>query len=404
MQLLFLAQRIPFPANKGEKIRTFNQIKFLAQHNNKIIVLSPIETAQDVDYSRQLEHELLGVHSSQSTLSNKHWRLLKGIFTGEALSIANFYSKELQYQLDRHLKHNPIDAIFCTSSAMAKYLFESKTLNQLEKKPKLIMDFMDLDSDKWGQYEHSSSIPMKWVYQREKHLIAEYEEKIKNAFDACFFISPNEVELFEQLVGETENIHVLGNGLCQEEFYPAKQPKTNPAPVFIFTGVMDYKPNIDAVIWFVQQCWPSILQYNSGARFIIAGMSPTAEVKALEKHKGIEVTGFVEDILPYYHKADYFVAPFRMARGVQNKILQAFACGLPVISTSMGAEGIDCKNEESILIADSPEAFLNKIKMLEEDSEFKNNITRKALHLIESTYSWQGQLAPLARMLSLSGS
>ena len=130
----------------------------------------------------------------------------------------------------------------------------------------------------------------------------------------------------------------------------------------LFTGVMDYKPNIDAVVWFVDNVWQEILKEYPEARFIIAGMNPTSNVKGLEKISGIEVTGFVDDILPYYHQSDYFVAPFRLARGVQNKVLQGFACGLPVISTPMGAEGIDCTNDLDILIASTADEFLSCIK------------------------------------------
>jgi len=403
VNILFLAHRVPFPANKGEKIRTFNQVKYLTEAENKISVCAPLEHEEELAFFKELREQYC--HSvSFSALSNKLIRLTRGLLSGKALSVANFYSANLQNQFDNMLIKGDYQTIICTSSAMAEYIYRSKALNILETKPQLLMDFMDLDSDKWQQYANTSSWPMKWIYQREAKLLSEYEQKITCDFDCSFFIADAEVELFKSQVQDLEKssgkVHTLGNGMDTELFTPAEIKPNNKAPVFLFTGVMDYKPNIDAVVWFVEKIWPAIINKFPAAKFIIAGMNPSAQVKALEKSSGIEVTGFVDDILPYYHQSDYFVAPFRLARGVQNKVLQAFACGLPVISTPMGAEGIDCIADESILIANNSDEFLTCIENLENNDVFYQRIKNNALNLINEHYSWQGKLQVLGDVIN----
>ncbi|MBO9490477.1 TIGR03087 family PEP-CTERM/XrtA system glycosyltransferase [Endozoicomonas sp. G2_1] len=399
MNILVIAQRIPYPANKGEKIRTYNQIKYLSERSNEIIVMSPAESSNDKNNATELSKQFSNVDTKLFDGASKKIKLMKGFIIGSALSVENFYCKQLQQQFDSILHTKHIDAIICTSSAMAKYIFNSRRLAELTHKPKLIMDFMDLDSDKWRQYADTSSLLMRYIYQREHKLIAGYEQKIAETFDTCYLISDKEVELFKQKISQADNVKALGNGMDTDNFYPPDTLPNNSSPVFIFTGVMDYKPNVDAVVWFVEQCWQQIIQHYPEAKFVIAGMNPNSAVSELKKYQGITVTGFVDDILPYYHGADYFVAPFRLARGVQNKILQAFACGLPVISTPMGAEGIDCINDEHILLANNADEFVKQIQRLDNDSQLKNQIRSSAINLINQKYSWSSKLTPLSQEL-----
>lgn len=399
MKILFVAQRVPFPPNKGEKIRTFNQLKYLSENDHQIIVCAPLEQDEDINYFKELADKYCDDICCYP-LSAKPLRLLKGLITGQALSVANFYSKELQQKFDDMLSEVHFDAVICTSSAMAEYIYKSTVFQSLTPKALLLMDFMDLDSDKWRQYAESSRWPMKWVYQREVKLLSQFEHKITHDFDCSFFIADAEVNLFKSQWKDAGKVLTMGNGLDTELFTPAKTLLNNKAPICLFTGVMDYKPNVDAVVWFVKNTWQNILVQYPEAKFIIAGMKPTAEVKNLEKLTGVEVTGFVEDILPYYHQSDYFVAPFRLARGLQNKVLQAFACGLPVISTPMGAEGIECVEGRDILVANTPREFLSCVKRLENELELKKSIKENALRLIHEKYSWEGKLQVLDDVLN----
>ncbi len=402
MNILLISQRIPFPPNKGEKIRTYHQIQHLVRMGVNLYVASPIEKHSEISNAESLNVDT-NIEVLLHKLPLKLYRYARGLITGKAISISNFYSSQLQVKIDSLIRQVDISTIICTSASLSEYVFRSTALNMQgasrNENPVLLMDFMDIDSDKWLQYANSSSGLLKWVYKREAGLLEKREKAVQEQFDACFFISQLEVDLLSNKLGTNERVFVLENGVDTDAFYPASIPPNNESPVFLFTGVMDYKPNVDAVTWFVNNLWSNIVSRFPGARFNIVGMNPDNSVLALRQVEGIEVTGYVDDILPYYHQADYFLAPFRIARGVQNKILQAFACGLPVISTSIGAEGIKCKDRENLLIADSLQEFLDRIIELEDNELLKTTLGSNALDLIQSNYSWASKLQVLNKFI-----
>lgn len=402
MNILILSQRVPYPPNKGEKLRTYHQIEYLLSTGHDISVCTPAHSDDDIKSIEQLSASM-NIHVIFESMGPALPRLALGLMFFKALSVSNFYNARLQKRFDEIIENNCFDIILCTSSSMAEYVFRSSVIKLHSDKnitPSLLMDFMDLDSDKWKQYSKSSFWPMRWVYAREARHLAGLEQKIQQTFDHCFLISQNEIDLFHEHIGPAENIHVLGNGIDTGSYYPPVNPPENTDPVFIFTGVMDYKPNIDAVLWFVKHAWHLIREKYPQARFIIAGMNPSKTIQNLADTPGIEVTGFVDNILPYYHRSDYFIAPFTIARGIQNKILQAFACGLPVIASSMGAEGIDYRHGENIIIAETAEDYLLAIDKLESDSAIKAGIKNAAIKLIHDQYSWDGKLRVLDAFLT----
>ena len=401
MNILIISQRVPYPPNKGEKIRTYFQMDHLLTKGHQVSICTPAHNHEDVQSIESL-NTTKNIPIIFEKMGRSFPRLIMGLMSFKALSVSNFYSTRLQRKLDQLIKQHDFDVILCTSSSMAEYIFKSdkiKSHSVTNQTAMLLMDFMDLDSDKWKQYSTSTSWPMNWVYAREARLLARFEHKIQQTFDHCFFISQNEVDLFHERIGLTQNVHVLGNGIDTDSFYPSEKKPENIDPVFIFTGVMDYKPNVDAVLWFMEHTWDLIREKYPQARFIIAGMNPSQVIQNLSRTPGIEVTGFVDDILPFYHQSDYFVAPFTIARGVQNKILQAFACGLPVIASSMGAEGIEYKDGEHIIIAEKASEYLSAIDKLESDPLLKTDIKDKALKLIHDQYSWDGKLKVLDSFL-----
>lgn len=396
MRILFICQRVPYPPNKGEKIRTFNQIKYLLECGHRIEIICPTDTNKEKVNVDELK-KALSLEIQSASLQNKFICYVKGLLNKKPISISYFYTKKMQQKIDDSA--DKFDLIFCSASSMTEYYFQSK---QLKNKP-LVTDLMDLDSDKWKQYAEKSIAIMKWVYQREHKLLKEYEKSIQKRADYCFFTTDKEVELFKKNIGndvKTDNVITVGNGLDNEYFQPNSKTLDKKNPVFIFTGVMDYKPNIDAVMWFCDEVWESVLKFHPNAKFIISGMKPTAKIKNLAKLQGVEVTGFVEDIRDYYKQADFFVAPLRIARGVQNKVLEAFACKLPVITTPNAIQGIECKPEEHCLQATTADEFIAQIQRLMEDKELRERLSDNALKLIVDKYSWEGRLQKLDKLIN----
>jgi glycosyltransferase involved in cell wall biosynthesis len=191
----------------------------------------------------------------------------------------------------------------------------------------------------------------------------------------------------------------MGNGIDTDLFFPDPTKRHPGHPVMLFTGVMNYKPNEDAVEWFVSAIWPGILAQWPDAEFIIVGMTPSQKVQQLGKKQGVTVTGFVEDIVPYYQKAHVFVAPFRLARGLQNKILQSLACGLPVVTTELGLEGINAEVGQDLLVADRAPTFLAEVKRLLTDESLYARLSRNGPQLVQRDHSWQSILQGLGTAL-----
>ena len=398
MKIFYLAHRVPYPADKGEKIRTFHQINYLVEQGHQLTVFAPVEDAAEVGFAKDLQAKL-GVNVVTAPLGSALWRKLSAVLTGQPVSQTHFFCPALLALLQQQLQTEQPDAVVCTSSAMAVYVQRAGLVSPTKRLCTLLMDFMDLDSDKWQQYAANSRGPMRWVYQREARLVAKAELQIYQQFDHCFFISDNEVQLFAKQLADASKVSVLANGLDTKTFYPASSPARPQAPVFLFTGVMNYKPNEDAVLWFVQSMWQQVLANYPAARFIIAGMQPSSRIVQLGKVAGIEVTGYVDDILPYYHQASIFIAPFRLARGVQNKILQAMACGLPVITTPLGAEGIACKPGEHLLTATTEADFIACIEQLLDSPRLQLALQTNGPELIRQHYSWDGVLQNLPALL-----
>lgn len=398
MNILIIAQRCPFPPNKGEKIRTFHHLKFLKEQGHQLYLAAPYEQQSELGDFKTLTEQYCQTVIAKK-LPHKFLRLISGLLTNKALSVTNFYNATLQQEIDDLLKRNPIDVIYCSASSVAEYVFNSKVIAQLKKKPRLFMDFMDVDSDKWSQYASNSAWPLKLIYQREVKLIASFEKKIATSFDHCILITQAEVDLFHKIHGANFNINAIENGIDTHSFFPPAVARDIKHPKLLFAGVMDYAPNVDAVIWFIHNVWPNILEKWPLATFCIAGMNPIEKIKKLAALKGIEITGFVDDIKPYFDDANIFIAPFRLARGVQNKVLQAFASGLPVISTPMGAEGIKCSVNKEILIANTPDDFINCINTLMTHESQYLEISQGALSLIKDCYAWDSVLSPLQKLM-----
>ncbi len=394
--VVVLAQRVPYPPNKGEKLRTFHQIEGLIDKGHHVQVIVPVEDDQEKQNALALAKHF-DIEVSCHPLPHKLHRLARAVVTNKSFSEANFYSKTLMLSLENALQK--ADALLLTASSLAPYVFALP--NALKSKLKLLMDFMDVDSDKWLQYAQQSNFPKSLVYRREAQKISSLERATAKYFDTCFLIAQAEINIFKQNVSSIGQVEVLGNGIDQSLFNPNLKKPAAPM-TFLFSGVMDYKPNIDAVMWFVKHCWPSIKQDLGDVKFVIAGMNPVAEISKLSADSTIEVTGFVDDIKPYFDKAHIFVAPFQIARGVQNKVLQAMACALPVISTTLGAEGINCQPETDIVLADDAKSFLSAAISLASNQTRRENIGQAALITIEENYAWQSVLKPLMHGLEMN--
>ncbi len=356
--MLFLSQRLPYPPNKGDKIRSFNILKHFAR-SYRIHLGCFIDDPADWEHVPALQEYCADTCILPLNKTMAKIRSLQAFLTGGPLNLPYFHSAALGRWTDTVLADIKPRTAFAFSSQMAQFL-----LNAEFRPERIVIDYCDVDSDKWRQYAQSCTWPMNWVYHREARTLLEYDRMVARAIDSGTFVADQEVSLFNSLSPDTAaKIHAVGNGIDTDYFTPENdypQPYAAGGPVLIFTGAMDYWPNIDAVTWFAAEIFPAIRNAIEGARFYIVGSNPSGEVEKLAQQDGIFVTGRVPDMRPYLHHAQVAVTPMRIARGVQNKVLEAMAMGKPTVTTPTALAGIDAKPDRDILVADGNEAFVKQ--------------------------------------------
>ena len=353
--LLFLTQRIPYPPTKGEKIRALQILLHLRRSFE-------VHLGCLVDDPRDLEHvptvRSLCADSYFATLNRGRAKIscLRGMLTGEALSVAFYQDRGLAAWVARVLREVRPEVVFVSSSNMAPYVLDQPGCGGIR-----VVDLVDVDSEKWRAYADAGQFPMKHVNRREWRRVAELERRILHECDWSTFVSADEAVLFDRLQpGHSEKIRAVSNGVDHAYFDPAGDfpemfdtSRTN----YVFTGTMDYPPNVEAVGWFAKVVLPILRQGVSDAQFHIVGSSPAPEVMALAAIPGVFVTGRVPDVRPYLAHTTAAVAPMRIARGIQNKVLEAMAMARPVVVTRDALTGIAAVAGAEVLVAETAEEF-----------------------------------------------
>jgi sugar transferase (PEP-CTERM/EpsH1 system associated) len=388
-ELLFLAHRIPYPPDKGEKIRAWHILKHLAKSHD--VHLGCL--ADDPADLRQLD-ELRRICASVgcfrvSPLLQKA-RAVVGMRSSRPLTVDVFDNPGLRRWVASTLSRRHISSIFVFSSAMAGYV---RAYNDCHR----ILDMVDIDSEKWRAYARSHRGPMRALYAREGDTLLALERQLVREFDATLFVSKAEATKFLTLAPEAENrIGWIDNGVDLEKFSPKHvfaSPFSNGSTNIVFTGTMNYWPNVDAVTWFAETALPLVRQKHPSAKFYIVGGPPNRTVLRLGKTPGIVVTGRVPDVRAFIAHADVAVAPLRIARGTQNKILEAMAMARPVVATPEGFEGLRATPRRDLLVAKTPDAIARSITDVLENRY--PNLGSEARKAVEQYHDWRCTLRAL---------
>ena len=395
--LLFLSQRIPYPPNKGDKLRSFAVLRHLAA-SWRIHLGCFIDDPTDWQYVEAVRPYCADVFCVGLDKRWAKFRSLQGLVGGTALSQPYFCDRALHRWSDRVLREVRPDAAFLYSSVMGQYLPRSAAL----RPGRVVMDFVDVDSDKWRQYSTAQTWPMNWIYARESRRLLEFDRAVAARSDASIFVSQAEAALFCRLAPEiADRVHSISNGIDHGDFKAdPQQPNPMPpdSPAIVFTGAMDYWPNVDAVIWFVEAMLPAIRARIPNAAFFVVGGNPTPAVMKLAERPGVTVTGRVPDVRPYLTHAGVVVAPLRVARGIQNKVLEGMAMGKVVITTSQGLEGLDSIPGRHLLLADGADAMIEATLQVLTNPSLAV-LGKAAREHIVTSYSWDDKLAAYQRLL-----
>src|SRR4051812_43542436 len=393
--ILFLAHRIPYPPDKGDKIRAWNVLRHLAERY-RVHLATFIDAPEDVAGGGHLERICASGVWRELSPRRARLRSLAGLLHGAPLTQFYFGDRRLHGAVAQLVDAHEPALVYVFSSAMAPYVPDRRGA-------RVIFDMVDVDSEKWRQYAETSSGPARMIYRREGRTLLALERQAAASADAVLLVSRAEAELFASLAPEAAaRTHAVGMGVDLAAFDPS-HPFANPLddrPAIVFTGVMNYRPNVEAMVWFVQHVMPLLRARAAAPCLWIVGMNPSRAVLALAS-PDVRVTGRVPDVRPYLKHARVAVAPLQIGRGVQTKVLEAMAMGVPVVATPQAREGLDACTDDEILTAASPADFAAAIGRVLDGGG--GSIGMRARARVVSDFGWEASLARLDRLIENIG-
>lgn len=395
MNILFLCHRIPFPPNKGDKIRSYHMVRHLAKEHT-VHLGAFVDDPADLRYVGTMRDIIGGECLLVPLGAAARMKMSLAFARGAPLSASYFASGRLRRWADRILKKHDIGRAVVFSTAMAPYLLARRGFDP----KRVIFDMVDVDSDKWRQYAGAAAGLRAWIYRREMRTLLALERKAAFAFGATLLVSPHETKTFARLAPEcTERLYSVVNGVDLKFFAPdGTYPNPfgrNEIPI-VMTGMMDYWPNSEGAIWFARSVLPLIRAARPEARFYVVGARPSGSVRSLAA-PDVVITDKVDDVRPYLANADAVVAPLKLARGLQNKVLEGMAMARPIVSTSAAAKALDVSSGRELWIADEPAAFAQAvINALEAPDE----VAARARRYVEHNHDWDRNLRALDRLLT----
>jgi sugar transferase (PEP-CTERM/EpsH1 system associated) len=390
MKILFLAHRIPYPPDKGEKIRAYHELKFLgARHSVDLFCFADSyeETRQQEALKRFCRH----IYVETRTHMNVVTGAARSFLRGEPLSCGCFFSSKFQSEIRRAFARDSYDVILVFCSSMAQHIPHPLPAP-------MVTDFVDIDSAKWAHYARRSRMPLSWLFAREARELARWEEKCARASSSTIVATRQEAALFR--AKDVPPLDVIGNGVEIPSVRVAELPEEirSLQPYVLFVGTMDYLPNVDAVEYFAKDVLPRVRERHPELKFVVAGRDPSRRVRKLAVIPGVIITGTVPDVEIYLSGSRVVVAPFRIARGIQNKVLEALAAGRPVISTSGPAAAIGARHGETLLVADTSHEFASALLALLDDPELYARLS-DGVGFVRKNFSWREKLNQLEQLL-----
>ncbi len=387
--LLFISHCMPWPPNKGEKIRAWNILRHLSSKFH-------VHAGCVVDDPAAMSHlpRVLDICASAGAFpidkARQKIRALLHARPGKPLMPDFYHAPALQAWVDDTASRVRIDAVYIYTVAMFPYAAGFAGVPR-------ILDAVDIDSEKWAEYALKSRTPMRAVWAREARTLLAFERRAAAACDRTLFVSEPEAARFSALAPEVAGrVTAVENGVDLDRFSPAAvfaSPFEPSAKTLVFTGTMDYWPNADAVTHFARDIMPPLTARLPGVQFWIVGANPGEEVRALASLPGVHVTGRVEDVRPYVAHASSIVCPLRLARGIQNKVLEGMAMGRPVVASPAAFEGVRAEPGRDLLVADGVPAWVEALSDVLEGR--RADLGGAARLAMERFYGWGAVLSVL---------
>ncbi|MAE64682.1 MAG: hypothetical protein CMJ18_10490 [Phycisphaeraceae bacterium] len=389
-----LAHRLPYPPDRGDRIRSYHLLRQLCSHFNLGIACTSDEPVW------LQHHQLLSTMAERVAIQpiTSRWSQFKGVtalLTGRAITPAYHYRVSLAQQIQQWHEQAPFDAILTFCSGMIEYA-RQLLARDTQRKIRHVFDLVDVDSLKWRQYARDSNLLLRWVYAAEARRLRRIESGETDRYDAIVVTTPREVERYREHVTADAPITAIANGVDLEYFHP--QPDCDEKTI-AFVGVLNYKPNVDGIARFAEEVMPRLLEQMPDAQLSIIGRHPVPRVLDLDDLPGVKVVGSVPDVRQYVATAGVIIAPLYIAPGLQNKVLEAMASERLVVCSPGAASGIDAVDGEHLLVADRPEQWVAQLERALTDGAWRRDIAAAARRRVEQCYDWPSALRPMIQLL-----
>ena len=388
MRILFLSLRCPYPPQRGDRIRSYNFIRQLAKHH-AVTVVYFAEDESDIESAKHLQPFCERVEWVRFQRSFAFMNTGIHCLSRRPLQLHYWYAPQMQRKINQLLEEEDFELIHAQLFRMGQYVTEvqgpAKVLDLCDSLALNLSRRAELESNPWLAKIKLDCTPKRFLVKLEEKRVRRYEVNIMKAFDCGTVVARFDRDyLLKQ--DDSLNLSIVPMGVDLEYFQP--NPTTQSAPLMLFTGTMNYFPNADAAIYFCNEIFPRIRESHPDAQFYIVGNRPSDQVKRLETQEGVVVTGYVPDVRPYFEKASVFVAPLRAGSGIQTKNLEAMAMGVPVVTTSVGAMGLEADIGKELLVADTPAGFAKHVVHLLDDDHLRETLAQTARTRVETNYSW----------------
>lgn len=385
-RMLFISHRIPYPPDKGERLRAFHEIQAI-RGRFQVTVATLAHSPTDYQSAERLKDHC---HDVILAPAGNRAGLLRGalsLLRGRSITEGYFHSRRLYRLLADLAGRERFDLVMAYCSSMLGYALAVPAGAK-------VMDLVDVDSAKWLEYARSAWPIKRWLYRVEGRRVARLEREALDHFDAVLLVSEDETRAMS---ADTGRLIALPNGVDTDYFTPGDDPPPPPDSL-VFTGTMDYRPNVEGVCWFVSQVWPQLRRRVPELTFTIVGRDPTPAVRRLERRPGVTVTGSVPDVRPYFAAATCAVVPLKIARGIQNKVLEAMAMGRAVIASGEALEGIEADRGREVLQADTVEQWIGQVLGVLEDAAARRRLQEAGRQCVVARYGWDARMAPLVAL------
>lgn len=389
MNVLYLCHRFPFPPKRGGKIRPFNMIRHLSANGHRVTVCSLARSPQEAEEARGIAPYCADYSMAQVADPLQTLRMIVRLPLRTPSSMGYFYSPSLAQRVSRLLSERKWDLIFVHCSSVAQYV------EQVNGVPK-ILDFGDMDSQKWLEYANYKPFPLSLGYRLEGNKMLAAEKRLARKFDLCTATTRAEWETLDSYrTGVATDW--FPNGVDADFFCPADEPYDPDTLSFI--GRMDYYPNQECMTRFCQQVWPLLRLRRPQIRLLIIGADPSPAMRRLGDLPGVTVTGSVADVRPFVRQSALMVAPLNIARGTQNKILEAMAMGVPVVTSRVAAGGVDAEADQHFVVADTVEEYCSAILRILDDPSERQRLAIAGRQRMLSNHAWPHSMARLDRII-----